>query len=51
MLRPVTLELGGKSSLIICGDADLDSAITGAMMANFYWYDFSSLKISLEFSK
>lgn len=31
-----TLELGGKSPLIIFDDADLDNAVSGAMNANFY---------------
>ncbi len=35
-LLPVTLELGGKSPLIIFADADIDQAVTGAMLANFY---------------
>lgn len=35
-LKHVTLELGGKSPLIICEDANLDEAVQGAMMANFY---------------
>ncbi|MDD9978447.1 MAG: betaine-aldehyde dehydrogenase [Boseongicola sp.] len=35
-LRHVTMELGGKSPLIIFGDADLDNAVSGAIMANFY---------------
>lgn len=35
-LKHVTLELGGKSPLIICEDADLYEAVQGAMMANFY---------------
>jgi len=35
-LKHVTLELGGKSPLIICDDANLDEAVQGAMMANFY---------------
>lgn len=35
-LKHVTLELGGKSPLIICEDADIDEAVNGAMMANFY---------------
>lgn len=33
---PVTLELGGKSPLIIFDDADLDEAVIGSMLANFY---------------
>src|SRR5690606_30518782 len=35
-LKEVTLELGGKSPLIICSDADLDRAADIAVMANFY---------------
>ena len=35
-LKDVTMELGGKSPLIICADADLDKAADIAMMANFY---------------
>ncbi len=35
-LKDVTMELGGKSPLIICDDADLDTAADIAMMANFY---------------
>ncbi len=35
-LKSVTMELGGKSPLIIFDDANLDNAITGAMLANFY---------------
>lgn len=35
-LKHVTLELGGKSPLIIFADADLDQAVTAAMLANFY---------------
>nr|ACI49202.1 hypothetical protein Csp3_JD04.001 [Caenorhabditis angaria] len=35
-IKPVTLELGGKSSLIVFDDADLDTAVSCAMMANFY---------------
>ncbi|MDJ0685303.1 MAG: betaine-aldehyde dehydrogenase [Alphaproteobacteria bacterium] len=35
-LKHVTLELGGKSPLIIFDDADLENAVAGAMMANFY---------------
>ncbi|HAI48142.1 MAG TPA: betaine-aldehyde dehydrogenase, partial [Stenotrophomonas sp.] len=35
-LKEVTMELGGKSPLIICDDADLDLAADVAMMANFY---------------
>ena len=35
-LKKITLELGGKSPLIVCGDADLDEAVSGALLANFY---------------
>jgi betaine-aldehyde dehydrogenase len=35
-LKNVTMELGGKSPLIIFADADLDNAVSAAMMANFY---------------
>lgn len=35
-LKSVTLELGGKSPLIIFDDAKLDNAVSGALMANFY---------------
>ena len=35
-LKSVTLELGGKSALIVFEDADLDEAVSGALLANFY---------------
>lgn len=35
-LKAVTLELGGKSPLVIFGDADLDNAVSGALLGNFY---------------
>ncbi|MBP7243647.1 aldehyde dehydrogenase family protein, partial [Amaricoccus sp.] len=35
-LKPVTLELGGKSPLIVFADADVESAVGGAMLGNFY---------------
>lgn len=35
-MKYVTMELGGKSPLIVCPDADLENAVDGAMMANFY---------------
>lgn len=34
-VKPVTLELGGKSPLIIFSDCVLDNAVKGALMANF----------------
>jgi len=35
-MRHVTMELGGKSPLIIFDDADIDSAVSAAINANFY---------------
>jgi len=35
-LKHVTMELGGKSPLIVFESADLRNAVSGAMMANFY---------------
>jgi betaine-aldehyde dehydrogenase len=35
-LKHVTLELGGKSPLIVFDDADLANAVSGAMLGNFY---------------
>jgi len=35
-LKDVTMELGGKSPLLVFADADLDRAADAAMMANFY---------------
>ncbi|OXY82925.1 betaine-aldehyde dehydrogenase [Oceanimonas doudoroffii] len=35
-LKDVTMELGGKSPLIIFDDADLDDAVSAAMLGNFY---------------
>jgi betaine-aldehyde dehydrogenase len=35
-LKHVTMELGGKSPLIVFGDADLENAVRAAMLANFY---------------
>ncbi|POI32816.1 hypothetical protein CIB84_003431 [Bambusicola thoracicus] len=34
-IKPVTLELGGKSPLIIFSDCSLENAVNGALMANF----------------
>lgn len=34
-IKPVTLELGGKSPLVIFSDCDLGNAVKGALMANF----------------
>ena len=34
-VKPVTLELGGKSPLLIFEDSDLENAVKGALMANF----------------
>lgn len=35
-MKHATMELGGKSPLIIFDDADLENAIGGAMLGNFY---------------
>lgn len=35
-LKDVTMELGGKSPLIIFDDADIEEAVSGAMLGNFY---------------
>lgn len=35
-LKSVTLELGGKSPLIVFEDAPLDNAVSGALLGNFY---------------
>ena len=35
-LRYVTMELGGKSPLIVFDDADIEDAVGGAMLGNFY---------------
>ncbi|RWR47627.1 betaine-aldehyde dehydrogenase [Sinirhodobacter ferrireducens] len=35
-MKHVTMELGGKSPLIVFEDADLDSAVGAAMLGNFY---------------
>lgn len=35
-LRHVTMELGGKSPIIVFQDADIEDAISGAMLGNFY---------------
>lgn len=35
-LKAVTLELGGKSPIAVFDDADLDNAVSGALLGNFY---------------
>ncbi|TCM84538.1 betaine-aldehyde dehydrogenase [Rhodovulum steppense] len=35
-MKHVTMELGGKSPLIVFHDADLDDAVGGAILGNFY---------------
>ena len=35
-LKHVTLELGGKSPLVVFDDADIDNAVSAALLANFY---------------
>lgn len=51
-LKPVTLELGGKSPFIVCEDADIDKAVELSHFALFFNQvcqgDFSELSIALE---
>ena len=35
-LKHVTMELGGKSALIVFDDSDLDDAVSAALLGNFY---------------
>ena len=35
-IKHVTMELGGKSPLVIFDDANIENAVSGAIMANFY---------------
>ena len=35
-IKHVTMELGGKSPLIVFEDADIENAVSGAIMGNFY---------------
>ncbi len=35
-LKPVTLELGGKSPIIVFADADIENAVKACLNANFY---------------
>ncbi|MEM6760544.1 MAG: betaine-aldehyde dehydrogenase [Pseudomonadota bacterium] len=35
-IKHVTMELGGKSPLIIFDDADIENAVSGAILGNFY---------------
>ena len=34
-IKRVTLELGGKSPLVIFADADIENAVNGALLANY----------------
>jgi len=36
LMKHATMELGGKSPLIVFDDADLEDAVSGAMLGNFY---------------
>ncbi|MFU0506688.1 betaine-aldehyde dehydrogenase [Pseudaminobacter sp. NGMCC 1.201702] len=36
LMKHATMELGGKSPLIIFDDADIENAVGGALLANFY---------------
>lgn len=46
-MKPVTLELGGKSAMIVFEDADVDIAVTGALMANFFRLGYFIFEILL----
>ncbi|WP_428926052.1 betaine-aldehyde dehydrogenase [Marinibacterium sp. SX1] len=35
-MKHVTMELGGKSPLLVFEDADIDAAVSGAILGNFY---------------
>lgn len=35
-IKDITMELGGKSPMLVFEDADLDNAVSGAILANFY---------------
>ena len=35
-LKHVTMELGGKSPIIVFSDADIDESISAVMLGNFY---------------
>jgi len=35
-VRHVTMELGGKSPIVVFDDADIDNAVSGAILGNFY---------------
>src|SRR5438270_14059178 len=35
-MKRVTLELGGSDPMIVCDDADMDKALTGASVGRFY---------------
>ncbi len=35
-MKHVTMELGGKSPMIVFDDADIDNAVSGAILGNFY---------------
>jgi len=35
-MKRVTLELGGSDPMLVCDDADLESAVTGALRGRFY---------------
>jgi len=37
-IKHVTLELGGKSPIVVFPDANIDDAVTGAMLGRCEWY-------------
>ncbi len=44
-IKNVTLELGGKSPLVIFADADMDNAVKGALLANYLTQGELKLKL------
>ena len=41
-VRPVTLELGGKSPLLVFDDFDLDQAVQGQVLDFFFVYSVTT---------
>lgn len=46
-IKPVTLELGGKSPFIVCADCDIDEAVETAHQALFFNHVSCLLPIEL----
>ena len=50
-IKPVTLELGGKSPMIVCPDADIDEAVEIAHQVCFPVYYATQILITRSYSK